>query len=88
MVKATGGNIVSGFTSKPWTTIGKSVTDSNAFIFSLVKMKNKAFKVMCSNNGQNAIWCDADYGPTFEGNADAIGDIHIRFESENQDNMS
>ncbi len=63
VIKSVSGNVFGGYTDKAWHSNGGSVTDKDAFIFSLINKENKAFKVMCSNDGQNAILCD--HGPTF-----------------------
>ena len=72
VIKSVSGNVFGGYTDKAWHSNGGSVTDQDAFIFSLINKENKAFKVMCSNVGQNAILCDPSDGPTF-----GIGDSDI-----------
>jgi len=59
VIKANSGNIFGGFTEQKWHSRGGFVTDPNAFIFSLVNKEEKPFKVLCSNEGKEAIGCDS-----------------------------
>ena len=78
VIKAKSGNIFGGFTEQEWHSRGGFVTDPNAFIFSLVNKEENPFKVLCSNEGKEAIGCDSDYGPCFGGDGDYLKDICIR----------
>ena len=66
IIKSKNGNLFGGFVEKAWdSSTGAYLHDPKAFIFSLVNKENKPFKVLCSNNGENAIWCSSTFGPTF-----------------------
>lgn len=66
----TNGNIFGGFAEKPWSSVGTHVIDPRAYIFSLVNREDNPFKVLCSDNGKCAIYCESEYGPTFGGGID------------------
>jgi len=85
VIKASSCNIFGGFTEQAWHSRGEDVTDPKAFLFSLVNKEEKPFKVMCSNEGKNAICCDSYYGPCFGGDDDYIRDICIRTDSNNKE---
>jgi len=69
IIKSTNGNIFGGFTEKAWNSSPQWNVDPKAFIFSLVNMENKPFKVVCTN-ASRAIVADSHYGPTFGGGFD------------------
>jgi len=84
VIKAESGNVFGGFTEQEWHSRGDYVTDPKAFLFSLVNKEEKPFKALCSNEGENAIYCDSDYGPCFGGDGDYIfidSDSNINKES-------
>ena len=81
VIKAKSGNVFGGFTEQEWHSRGDYVTDPKAFLFSLINKEVKPFKVMCSNEGENAIYCWSDYGPCFGGDDDKITDIVIHTDS-------
>ena len=81
VIKARSGNIFGGFTEQAWHSRGEDVTDPKAFLFSLVNKEEKPFKVMCSNEGKNAICRDSYYGPCFGGVGDTIINIFIQSDS-------
>jgi hypothetical protein len=72
VIKTKNGNIFGGFTEQKWHSRGAFVTDPNAFLFSLVNKEEKPFKVLCSNEGKQAICCCSEYGFCF-----GYGDICI-----------
>ena len=88
VIKTTSGNIFGGFTEKAWNSNNQWIRDPKALIFSLVNKEEKPFKVMCSNEGKNAICCDSYYGPCFGGDDDYIRDICIRTDSNNKESYS
>ena len=65
VIKAKSGNILGGFTEQAWHSRDEFVTDSKAFIFSLINKEKNPFKVMCSNEGKGAIFCSSTHGPCF-----------------------
>ena len=65
VIKSESGNVFGGYTDKCWHSKGGLVSDPNAFIFSLINKENKPFKVICSDGGQNAIFCISKCGPMF-----------------------
>jgi len=75
VIKAKSCNIFRGFTEQEWHSRLEDVTDPEAFLFSLVNKEEKPLKVMCSNEGEHAIYCDSEYGPFFGGDDDGITDI-------------
>ena len=81
VIKARSGNIFGGFTEQAWHSDDDFVADPKAFIFSLVNKEEKPFKVLCSNEGQYAIYCDSKFGPCFGGDDDNITDICIESDS-------
>ena len=82
VIKAKSGNIFGGYTEQKWHSRGGFVTDPNAFIFSLVNKEEKPFKVMCSNEGQTALYCSSNSGPCFGGHDfDIKSDSNINKES-------
>jgi hypothetical protein len=81
VIKAKGGNIFGGFTEKQWHSRSQFVTDSKAFIFSLVNKEEKPFKVMSSNEGKQAICCNPAFGPCFGGEGSYIKDICVLSDS-------
>jgi len=81
IIKAKSGNIFGGFTEQEWHSSREDVTDHKAFIFSLINKEEKPFKVQCSNEGENAIYCWSDFGPCFGGDDDHIRDIGIKSDS-------
>ena len=58
VIKAKSGNIFWGFTEQEWHSGCEFVADPKAFLFSLVNKEEKPFKVMCSNEGDYAIFVD------------------------------
>lgn len=58
-----------------------SETDPNAYIFSLVNNNIKPFKDKCKNDGEYAIYCNANFGPGFGGDIDNLKDICINSDS-------
>ena len=78
VIKAKSGNIFGGFTEQEWHSECEFVTDPKAFLFSLVNKEEKPFKVLCSNEGEQAICCNSKLGPCFGGEGDYIKDICIR----------
>jgi len=76
VIKAKSGNIFGGFTEQAWHSDNDFVADPKAFLFSLVNKEEKTFKVMCSNEGKNAICCNSTLGPCF-----GHGDIWIESDS-------
>ena len=82
VIKAKSGNIFGGFTEQEWHSKGGFVTDPKAFIFSLVNKDEKPFRVLCSNEGKQAIVCDSKCGPSFGGDGDCLTDICLRTDSE------
>lgn len=88
MIKSKSGNIFGGFTEKSRSTKNEPIQDKNAFIFSLVNKENKPFKAMCSNDGENAIICNSISGPCLGGTDKNPKDIHIRNESNKNNNSS
>jgi len=81
VIKAKSGNIFGGFTEQEWQSDCGFVTDPKAFLFSLVNKEEKPFKVLCSNEGEQAIYCYSDYGPCFGGKGYYINDICIQTDS-------
>ena len=81
VIKAKSGNIFGGFTEQKWHSRDGVVTDPKAFIFSLVNKEERPFKVLCSNEGKQAICCDSRYGPCFGGEGRDIRDIFINTNS-------
>jgi hypothetical protein len=81
VIKVSSGNIFGGFTEQAWHSRGEDVTDPKAFLFSLVNKEEKPLKVMCSNEGEDAIYCDSEFGPCFGGDDKNIKDICIRTDS-------
>ena len=81
VIKAKSGNIFGGFTEQAWHSRGDYVTDPKAFLFSLVNKEEKPFKALCSNEGEDAICCDSEFGPCFGGDDDGIRDIFIDSDS-------
>ncbi len=78
VIKAKSGYIFRGFTEKEWHLKGCWVTDPETFIFSLVNKEDNPFKVLCSNEGKYAIYCDSEFGPCFGGDDDYdVRDISI-----------
>ena len=85
VITSESGNVFGGYTDKAWTSgNAEYITDPNAFIFSLINKKNKPFKVVCPDGGQDSIRCGPTHGPTF-GRAPA--DIHIA-ENSNTNELS
>lgn len=70
IIKSSNDNIFGGFTEKEWSSEDKYVADQNAFVFSLINKEQNPFKVMCSDDGQDAICCASFYGPTFGSSSD------------------
>ena len=83
VIKAKSGNIFGGFTEQEWHSRGGLVTDSKAFIFSLVNKEEQLFKAMCSNGNQYAILCRSDLGPCFGADGDYIKDICLTTKAQN-----
>jgi hypothetical protein len=81
VIKARSGNIFGGFTEHAWHSRNEFVTDPEAFIFSLVNKEEKPFKVMCSNEGDHAIFCGPEVGPCFGGDDENFDDICIHSDS-------
>ena len=81
VIKARSGNIFGGFTEQAWHSRGEDVTDPKAFLFSLVNKEEKPLKVMCSNEGEHAIYCYSEFGPCFGGDDEYIKDICIHSDS-------
>jgi len=80
VIKAKSGNILGGFTEQAWHSRDEFVTDSKAFIFSLINKEKNPFKVMCSNC-KYAICCNSIIGPCFGGDDDNLADIFIDSDS-------
>jgi hypothetical protein len=58
--------IFGGFTTVSWDSSSTWKSDPNAFIFSLTNKDNKPIKMKVdSNEHENAICCDSEFGPTF-----------------------
>ena len=81
VIKAKSCNIFGGFTEQEWHSRVEDVTDPKAFLFSLVNKEEKQFKVMCSNEGKNAICCNSEFGPCFGGEGFSLKDICIKTDS-------
>jgi len=82
VIKAKSGNIFGGYTEQKWNSRDGYVADPNAFIFSLINKEEKPFKVMCSNEGQTALYCSSNSGPCFGGHDfDIKSDSNINKES-------
>ena len=61
------GFIFGGFSSVTWDSTSLYKPDANAFLFSLTNKDNQACKMKIDpDQHQNAIYCDAEYGPTFD----------------------
>ena len=75
IIKSTNGNVFGGFTEKGWSSNGGLVSDTQAFIISLINAENNPFKALFSNNGY-ALVCNPSYGPVF-GNPNFGYDIFI-----------
>ncbi len=89
VIKATNGNVFGGFTVKAWQSNNLDVTDSRAYIFSLINEEDRPFKVVCSNEGQYAICGDLNFGPCFGGDGITLRDIVIMSDSNsNQESFS
>ena len=80
-IKARSWNNFGSFTEQAWQSRAEFVTDTKAFIFSLINKEEKPFKVQCSNEGENAIYCDSDYGPCFGADGKNLKDILIDSDS-------
>lgn len=52
-----------GFTEQPWSSEDKYFTDPKASVFSLVNLHERPFEVMCSKEGEFAIYGGLDMGP-------------------------
>jgi hypothetical protein len=81
VIKAKSGNIFGGFTEQKWHSRGGGETDPNAFIFSLVNKEKKPFKILCSNEGQQAIRCNSTRGPCFGADGPSFRNISIHTDS-------
>jgi hypothetical protein len=81
IIKAKSGNIFGGFTEQAWHSDDDFVADPKAFLFSLVNKEENSFKVMCSNEGNQAICCNSNYGPCFGGDDEGFIDICIESDS-------
>ena len=66
MIKTVAGHIFGGFTTISWDSSGPYKNDTQSFLFSV----DKQTKYPIVKNYQNAIRCDASYGPTFGGGYD------------------
>ena len=64
IVKTDNGFVFGGFTQAAWSSTSKYVFDKNAFIYSLVNESDAPIKIECSQP-EVAIYCSANYGPTF-----------------------
>ena len=73
LIKSENEYVFGGYTEQSWDGIGYKA-DSNAFIFSLVNLKNKPLKMKWSQN--RGIYCFKTCGPTF-----GVGDIAITDQS-------
>jgi len=85
VIKTTNGDIFGGYTEQAWHSKGGTVTDLQAFIFSLSNQENNPFKAKCSNNGERAIGCYSYLGPTF-GDGLSSGNQDIRIYSDSNTN--
>jgi hypothetical protein len=70
LIQTQGGSphVFGGFTRVAWSSDGEWKSDSKAFVFSLINTKNKPVKIRAETNAKthnDAIYCSADYGPTF-----------------------
>ena len=63
IVKSEDFSVFGGYTEADWAGHGYA-TDFNAFIFSLINLENTPIKLKCVQP-TNAIYRDANYGPTF-----------------------
>lgn len=70
IIKTTSGNVFGGFAERAWLQDGEIVTDPEAYIFSFINQDNKPFKVMCTNEGKDAIRCFSNHGPLFGADAE------------------
>ena len=66
IIRSASGYVFGGYTTKHWYQIGNYVNDPEAFIFSLINSKKTPIKFDCKSP-QHAMYCRADYGPTFGG---------------------
>lgn len=69
IIQTTNGNIFGGFTNAAWSSSAGYVTDTGAFVFSLINNENKPRKFQIKNGG-SAIYNSNSYGPTFGGGHD------------------
>jgi hypothetical protein len=81
VIKAKSWNIFGGFTEQEWHSDCEFVADPKAFLFSLVNKEEKPFKIHCSNEGEQAIDCNSNYGPCFGGDDEGLIDILIDSDS-------
>ncbi len=82
VIKTTNGYVFGGFTEQAWHSNGGWIKDPNAFIFSLINKDKKPFRVMCSNEGEEAIFCYSLRGPSFGGDGTYETDISIEDDSD------
>lgn len=81
VIKATSGNIFGGYTQQAWSSDEGFVNDKKAYVFSLVNKEARPFKAQCSDDGENAIYCGSEQGPSFGGDGCCIRDICIATKS-------
>ena len=72
IIQTTNGNIFGGFTNAVWSSSAGYVTDTGAFIFSLINTENKPRKFSIKINGGSAIYNSNSYGPIFGGGHDIL----------------
>ncbi|KAK3103525.1 hypothetical protein FSP39_019853 [Pinctada imbricata] len=75
VVYNTNGSVFGGFTTQNWNTSGTFVSDIQAFLFRLRqngRSNMKQYPLQANSNGDYAIYCDVNYGPTFGGGHDLL----------------
>jgi hypothetical protein len=71
VIKSANGNIFGGYCPLSWNTSANYQFSMDSFIFSLVNGKNKPMQFKQTTiNGQNSIYGNSGYGPTFGGGHD------------------
>lgn len=64
MIRTVNGCVFGGFTNEDWSGDDVHKPDPGAFIFSLKNVSASPTRIRCINP-ENAIYCHANYGPTF-----------------------
>ena len=72
IVKASSGDIFSGYTSVAWDSTGNYKADPNAFLFSLINVRFAPQLMPVKAGGANSIFCNASYGQTFGSGHDIL----------------